>query len=152
MSFVLRNWRAFAVLGLALAIIAALWLYGRSKYQAGYEAARDEIQSQLETERQHQKEIYQEVQRQHEQQIAQVRKDAARELRGRPIRCVLGDSDQVRVPGDSGAASPGSGDQHAVRADVDLRPQIVRVGETCEQLRQQLIAIKAWQEKQLAPR
>ncbi len=131
----------------ALAIVGGLLYFGHVRYRAGYQAARDELQSELERERQHQKEIYQEVQRQHETEIAQLRKDAARELRGRPIRCVLGDSSEVRVPGDPSATAGGPAGEPAVRADENLRPLIVQRGEAAEQLRRQLMNIKAWQEK-----
>lgn len=116
----------------------------------GYAKAQSEFAAQLERERELRRVIDEETRREYEQALDKVRADAARELRGRSIHCVLGPADPVRAGRDPSAVPSGTADQYALRADVDLRPQIVRVGETCEQLRQQLIAIKARQDARLS--
>lgn len=140
--------RFWPLLAGALALVAVcVWHVSevRQARRAGYEQAHHEFTAQLERERQLWRQIEQETRDGYQSEIDQLRKNAARERRGPAIRCVL--DDKVRTAGDSGGTASSSTDGHAVRADVDLRPEIVRVGETCEQLRQQLIAIKAWQDK-----
>lgn len=77
--------------------------------------------------------------------IEQLSQSVSIELRGAPIR--MCNTISVRAPegasGPAGSAEPGP----TVQPSVDLRGQIVRVGETCERMRQQLIAIRALQAK-----
>ncbi|MGQ0834970.1 MAG: hypothetical protein ACT4O5_08655, partial [Gammaproteobacteria bacterium] len=87
------------------------------------------------------------VRQDYETRIADLSAAAARERRGKPIRCVLGDSDEVRTGRDSGGVAAGAAGEPIVRTPVDLRSDIVRVGSACEQMRQQLLAIKARQAK-----
>lgn len=130
-------------------VLLALYAWHASQVtqarKAGYEQAHSELTAQLERERLLWQQIEQETRDVYEGEIDRLHASAARERRGPAIRCVLDGKSQVRTAGDSGGTASGPADGHVVRADVDLRPEIVRVGETCEQLRQQLIAIKAWQ-------
>jgi hypothetical protein len=142
-----RFWPLLAGVLLLVAVYAWHVSEVRQARRAGYEQAHHEFTAQLERERQLWRQIEQETRDGYQSEIDQLRKSAARERRGPAIRCVLDDKSKVRIAGDSGGIASSSADGHAVRADVDLRPEIVRVGETCEQLRQQLIAIKSWQDK-----
>lgn len=129
-----------------LAIVGGIWYFSHVRFQAGYEAATEKMQVELEKERQLRKETDWKVRQDYEARISELNANAVRELRGRPIRCVLGNTGQVRegrdTSGSVGSAAGGS----AVQPPADLRPRLVRAGETCERLRQQLMAIKARQE------
>lgn len=133
----------------ALALVGLLWYAHHAIYQDGYEDAQAAFKAELEAEREHQREINQESERVHEESLAKVRADADRLRRGRAIRCVLGSTGEVRVPETAGIAdgSTASG-QPALQPAVDLRSDLVRRGETCESLRQQVIALQDWIRKQ----
>ena len=140
-----RFWPYLAALGL----LAGAWLWYRRQIHeadvAGYKRAQAEFTAELERMRQHYQDLGQEVQRDHQQRIEKLRAAAARELRRRPIHCMLGGADQVRADQDTGKPPGGSGGRPDVQSDVDLRSRILQQGETCERLRQQLIAIKKLQ-------
>jgi hypothetical protein len=75
--------------------------------------------------------------------IEQLRQSVSIELSGPPIR--MCNAISVRAPEGAGGpvSSPAGGP--TVQPSVDLRPRIVQAGETCERMRQQLIAIRALQ-------
>jgi hypothetical protein len=141
MTLPLRYWKPIALAIAALTVAVVIKRWADSLYERGYEAARAEAQIELDRYRAHQREVNEETERVHQQSIAALRAEVARELRGRPVRvCVPAVA--MRAGADSGS-SPGSpGGESAVRASEDLRPAIVHAGETCERLRQQLIAIR----------
>lgn len=129
----------------ALALLGLLWYAHHAVYQDGYEDAQAAFKAELEAQREHQREINEESDRVHQESLAKVRADADRERRGRSIRCVLGSDGQVRIPETTGspdASTPGG--QPAMQSAPDLRSAIVQRGETCEQLRQQVIALQGW--------
>lgn len=128
----------------ALALVGLLWYAHHAIDQGGYKRAQAEFQKALEVERAHQAEMYIEVDHEYQNRLAQVKADAVRELAGKPIR-MCKPASALRVPGaagspDDGAASGGS----ALSATEDLRPRIVLRGETCEQLRQQVLQLQDW--------
>ena len=106
---------------------------------------QSEAKAELEKWQQHQREIREESDRDYLSQIQTLRAQAEHVRVGKPIRCVLGDSDQVRVPGasDLAYAAAASG-QSVVQPTGDLRGSIVSRGEACEGLRQQVIALQGW--------
>lgn len=138
-----RFWPYVAAAGLLI----GAWLWYRAQineaHETGYRLAQAEYRTELEQMRQHYQDLGQEVQREHYEQVEKLRADAARELRRRPIRCVLGD--EVRADQDPRKPAGGAAGGSDVQPAVDLRSRIVRQGETCERLRQQLIAIKKLQ-------
>lgn len=137
------------IAGALLLIAVAVFVRGylSSVEQRGYDRAKAEYAIELERDRQHRREVDEETERVHQESLSKVRADASRELRGRPIRCMLDAPGKVRAGQNPGKSAGGAGDEHALRANVDLRPAIVRQGETCEALRQQLIQIRERQEK-----
>lgn len=147
MTFLLRYWRLIAVVVAILTVLGALYAWGEGKEREGYDRAQAEMQVQLERERQHQREVNEESERVHQESLAKVRADAARELRRRPIRCVLDSASAVRAGRDPAEPAVGPGGESDVRSAPDLRSIIVQRGEACEGLRQQLIAIRERQER-----
>lgn len=142
-----RFWPYIAGALLLIALTVFVRSYLSSVEQRGYDRAKVEYAIELERDRQHRREVDEETERVHQESLAKVRADASRELRGRSIRCVLGSPGEVRAGQNPGKPAGGAGDEHALRANVDLRPAIVRQGEACEALRQQLMAIRERQEK-----
>lgn len=136
------------IAGALLLIAVYIWFQARlrNEYRAGHKAATAEMQAELDSARQLWRQIDEETEREHATQLQKLRSDAARELRGRPIRCVLGSTGQVRDAKDSGEPVAGAAGESALRNAPDIRSSIVRQGEQCEGLRQQLIAIKSWQD------
>jgi hypothetical protein len=130
----------------AVVVIGAVWYFSHARYTAGYEAATAAMQEELNRERELRKAIDWKVRQDYEARISDLNATVARERRGKSIRCVLGDSGQMRSGRDPGGSADGTAGGSAVRAAADLRPELVHRGETCERLRQQLIAIKARQE------
>jgi hypothetical protein len=141
MTLLLRYWKPIAAAVALLTVAVAIKLWAGLLYERGYEAARVEVQNELDRYRAHQREVNEETERVHEQSIAALRADVARELRGRPIRMCVS-SDEVRAGSNPATSAGSAGGEPALRASADLRPAIVHLGETCEQLRQQLIAIR----------
>lgn len=131
---------------LLIAVAVFVRSYLSSVEQRGYDRAKAEAAIELERDREHRREVDEETEREHQESLAKVRADASRELHGRSIRCVLGTSGEVRAGQNPDKPAGGAGDEYALRADVDLRPAIVRQGEACEALRQQLLQIRARQE------
>jgi hypothetical protein len=129
-----------------VAVIGAVWYFSHARYTAGYEAATAEMRAELNRERDLRKAVDWKVRQDYETRIADLNATVARERRGKSIRCVLGDSGEVRAGRDSGGSADGAAGESAVRTPADLRPELVHRGETCERLRQQLIAIKDRQE------
>lgn len=146
MIFLLRYWRWIAVGVLIIAAIGAILSFGHRQYERGVADAKVELQKELERERELHRQVDWKVRQDYEARIADLNAKSARELRGRPIRCVLGDASEVRQGRDPSGSTDGSTGESAVLTAPDLRSRIVRAGETCEGLRQQLIAIKQRQE------
>lgn len=142
----LRYWRIAAGIGALLAVIGAIAYFSHARYTAGYEAATAAMQEELNRERELRKAVDWKVRQDYETRIADLNATVARERRGKSIRCVLGDSGEVRAGRDPGGSAGGAAGESTVRAAADIRPELVRRGETCERLRQQLITIKARQE------
>jgi hypothetical protein len=143
--FLRAYWKPLFVLVLLIAAIVMLDHWGNTRERAGYEKAQAQAKAELEKWQQHQREIREESERDYLSQIQTLRAQAEHVRVGKPIRCVLGDSNQVRVPGasDLGYATAASG-QSTVQPATDLRGQLVSHGEQCESLRQQVIALQAW--------
>lgn len=143
LSLLRRFWPFIA--GAVLIFSAWLWHLSEmsSARKEGYEQARTEAVAELAAYKAHRDEIEAEVQREHSQTMEDLRKQAARELRGKSIRCVLGDADEVRTGKDTGQPAGSAERESAGGASRNLRAEIVEAGETCERMRQQLIAIRA---------
>lgn len=136
----------------ALLLLGA-WLWYREQLQeadqAGYKRAQAEYTAELENARKQWQKADEETQRDHETQLTKIREDAARELLGRPIRCVRSSPakvSEVRVPTDPGEPAGSPGGEPAGELSENLRPRIVVAGSGCEKMRQQLIVIKARQD------
>jgi len=143
MTFLLRFWpHALA----ALAVVGAVMYFSHVRYKAGYEAATAVMQQELNRERELRKAVDWKVRQDYETRIAELNSQVARARRGPAIRCVLGDPSEVREGRDTSGSAGGATGESAVRAARDIRSDIVQRGETCERLRQQLIAIKARQD------
>jgi hypothetical protein len=130
----------------AVAVIGVVWWFSHSRYTAGYEAATAAMQEELNRERELRKAIDWKVRQDYETRIADLNATVARERRGKSIRCVLGDSSEVRAERDPGGSADGAAGEHALQPPPNIRGDIVQFGGQCEQLRQQLKAIKARQE------
>ena len=143
--FLRAYWKPLCILALIIAAIVTLGAWGNSREKEGYAKAQAQAKAELEKWQEHQREIREESDREYLSQIQTLRAQAEHVRVGKPIRCVLGDSDQVRVSGASelGYAAAASG-QSTVQPTGDLRSSIVSRGETCEALRQQVIALQAW--------
>lgn len=137
-----RFWPYLAVTILLLSV----WVWHLAQVREARQEGRNEALAlaavEIEKAREHWREIEQETQIAHQQQLEKIRANAARELRGRPIRCVLGDANKVRGADDPGKSADGSGGEPTLQPAADLRSRIVHSGETCEQLRQQVISIR----------
>jgi hypothetical protein len=127
-------------------LIGGVLAYGHRQYQRGEQNARADMQAALELERAERKRVDWQVRQSYETRIAELNAQAARERRGAAIHCVRSAASQVRTGPDSAGPTAGASGEPAVRVTEDLRPELVRVGSSCEQLRQQLIAIKERQE------
>lgn len=147
MTFILRYWRVIGAALLLVAFAGAILAYGHRQYERGVADTKADIQTELEKERELHRQIDWKVRQDYETRIADLNASIARERRGRSIRCVLGDSGEVRAGRDPGGSAEGAAGESTVRAPRDLRGDIVQFGGQCEQLRQQLIAIKARQDK-----
>lgn len=143
----LLNWRIVAAIGALLAVIGAIAYFSHARYTAGYEAATAAMQEELNRERELRKAVDWKVRQDYETRIADLNATVARERRGKSIRCVLGESSEMRAGRDTGGSAGSAAGESTVRAAADLRPELVHRGETCEQLRQQLITIKARQDR-----
>jgi hypothetical protein len=130
-----------------VAVVAAVWYFSHARYTAGYEAATAAMQEELNRERELRKAVDWKVRQDYETRIADLNATVARERRGKSIRCVLGDSSEVRAGRDPGGSAGGAAAGSAVRASEDLRSELVRVGEASERMRQKLLAIKARQDR-----
>lgn len=141
-----RFWPVLA----AAALLFAAYLWHLSEVHTAVTQARAEAKAaydaELERDRQHRREIDDEVQLAHQKSLEDVRAAVARELRGRPIRCMLDAASQVRTGRDSGESTGSATGESALRSAPDIRSSLVQRGETCERLRQQLIAIRQRQE------
>jgi hypothetical protein len=146
MTFLLRYWKPIAGALLALFLVGAILSYGHRQYERGVADAQSDARIELEKDRELRRQTDWKVRQDYEARIADLNATVARERRGKSIRCVLGDPGEVRAGRDSGGPTDGAAGESAVRAAADLRPELVHRGETCERLRQQLIAIKARQE------
>lgn len=147
MTFLLRYWKLIGVVVVLLLLAGAILSYGHRQYQRGVADAQEDARIALEKDREQRRQVDWKVRQEYESRIADLNSRIARELRGRSIRCVLGDAGEVREGRDSSGSADGAAGGPAVRASEDLRSRIVQRGETCERLRQQLIAIKARQEE-----
>jgi hypothetical protein len=126
----------------AVAIICAVWYFSHARYTAGYEAATAAMQEELNRERELRKAVDWKVRQDYETRIADLNATVARERRGKSIRCVLGDSGEVRAGRDTGGSVGGAAGEHALQPAPNIRGDIVQFGGQCEQLRRQLQAIK----------
>lgn len=142
----LRYWKPIVGALLVLAFVGAILAYGHRQYERGVADTKAELQSELERERELRRKADWKVRQDYETRIAELGAQAARERNRKPIRCVLGGSGEVRVGRDPSGPAEGAAGEPAVRAAPDIRSDIVRVGETCEQMRRQLLAIKQRQE------
>lgn len=133
-------------IAIAVAVIAGVWWFSHARYTAGYEAATATMRVELDKERELRRQTDWKVRQDYEARIADLSAKSARELRGRPIRCVLGSPSEVRAGSDTGGPAGSAAGEPAVRTPEDLRPLVVQRGSVCEQLRQQLIAIKQRQD------
>jgi hypothetical protein len=86
-----------------------------------------------------------EVRHDYQAKINRLSQSVAIELRGSPIR-MCPPAVSVSAPQDPGGLAGSAGGEPTVRTPPDLRPLIVHRGETCEKLREKLIAIKALQD------
>lgn len=147
MTFLLRYWKPIAGALVVLFLVGAILAYGHRQYERGVSDAKENARIELEKDRELRRQTDWKVRQDYEARIADLSEAAARERRGKSIRCVLGDSGEVRAGRDTGGTAGGTAGEPAVRTAPDIRPELVQRGETCEQLRQQLIAIKARQDK-----
>lgn len=139
-------WIAGALLLIALTVFVRSYL--SSVEQRGYDRAKTEYAAELERERQHRREIDEEIEREHQQKVSalegRVNKLLAR--RNDAIR-MCEPADQVRAGSDPGELAGGAGNGPALRSGPDLQPRLVLYGGGCEKLRQKLIAIRQRQDK-----
>jgi hypothetical protein len=145
--FLRAYWKPLCIIGLAIAAFSILEWWGHSKDQQGYKRAKVEAAAELQKWREHEKEVDAEVQREYWSQMDTLRTQADRLRAGRSIRCVLGNSNQVRDAKHSGGTPESPTGEPALHDTGDIRGTIVSQGERCEALRQQLIAIKSWQDQ-----
>jgi hypothetical protein len=129
-----------------VAVIGAVWYFSHARYTAGYEAATAEMRAELNRERDLRKAVDWKVRQDYETRIADLNATVARERRGKSIRCVLGDSGEVRAGRDPGGSAGGAAGEHALQPPPNIRGDIVQFGGQCEQLRRQLQAIKERQD------
>lgn len=134
-------------IAIAVAVIAGVWWFSHARYTAGYEAATATMRAELDKERELRRQTDWKVRQDYEARIAELNANAARELRGRPIRCVLGNTGQVRAGSNPSGSAGSAAGEPAVQPAADIRSSIVQRGTVCEQLRQQLIAIKSRQDQ-----
>jgi hypothetical protein len=143
--FLRAYWKPLCILALVIGAWLMLAHWGNTRERQGYDRAKVEAAAELQKWREHEKEVDDEVQREYWSQMDTLRTQADKLRTGRSIRCVLGNSNQMRdakhSPGTAGSAEGES----ALHDTGDIRPQLVSQGERCEALRQQLISIKAWQ-------
>ena len=145
MTFLLRNWKFIAGALVLLLMAGGILSYGHRQYQRGMADAREAARIALEKDRELRRQADWKVRQDYETRIAELNSRVSRELRGRAIRCVLDGPGEVRAGRDPGGSTVGAAGEPAVRAAEDLRSRIVQRGQVCEQLRQQLIAIKTRQ-------
>jgi hypothetical protein len=145
-AFALRNWRWIAIAVIFLFMIGGILAYGHRQYERGVADAQEDARVALEKDRELRRQADWKVRQDYETRIADLNAAVARERRGRSIRCVLGDSNEVRAGRDTGGSAEGSTGQPAVQPSGDIRGPLVQFGGQCEALRQQLIAIKARQD------
>jgi hypothetical protein len=146
LMFLRAYWKPLCILALLIAAWLTLLHWGDTRERQGYDRAKVEAAAELQKWREHEKEVDAEVQHEYWSQMDTLRTQADKLRAGRSIRCVLGNSNQVRDAHDS-ATAPGSAEGESALHDTsDLRGAIVSQGERCEALRQQVIAIKAWQD------
>jgi hypothetical protein len=131
---------------LLILMIGGILAFGHRQYERGAADERHAQQTALEAEREARKKADWKVRNYYEGRIAELHARAGIERGGPAIHCVLHAPGEVRSGSDSAGPVEGAGGESAVRADADIRPELVRVGETCEAMRQQLIAIKARQD------
>lgn len=145
LSLAKRFWPA--IVGTLALLAAYLWHVGeikearadeRQKVTLAYQKALQDVITKRE-------ERLSEVHAKYEAQINRLSQSVAIELRGAPIR-MCNYSVSVPAPEDTRAPVESAGGESTVRASRNLRPELVRRGEVCEQLRQQLIAIRALQQ------
>jgi hypothetical protein len=143
--FVRAYWKPLCILALVIGAYGWHKVEVHKAVVATEQRMQAQAKAELEKWQQHQREIREESERDYLSQIQTLRAQAEHVRVGKPIRCVLGDSAQVRIPGasDIGYAAASSG-QSTVQPSSDLRGQLVSHGEQCEGLRQQVIALQAW--------
>lgn len=139
--------RLIAIVAALVIIIAGIVGFGHARYQAGVNHERQLQQAAVAQEREERRRVDWEVRKDYESRIAELNALAGMERRGPAIHCVLRAPGEVRSGSDPAGPADGADGESAVRAAQDLRPELVRVGATCETLRQHLIAIKARQGK-----
>lgn len=128
----------------AVAIVcAALW-FSHARYAAGYQAAKVEEAAAIDRERLHQREVNEEISREHQDTVAALQSRVRSLSRRAPVRLCV-EADQVRDATDTAGAADGAAAGSGVRTSGDIGPELYRYGGQCEQLRQQLLAIKNWQ-------
>lgn len=149
MTFLLRNWKLIAGALLVLAFIGAILAYGHRQYERGVADAKQDMQAELERAREHQREVNEEISREHQDTVAALQSRVRDLSRRAPVR-LCQSTNEVRGA-DPGGAADSAGDGSGLRAGADIGPELYRYGGQCEELRQQLIAIRAWQEKLRAP-
>lgn len=139
--------RLYAYAAAALGLVGLLWYAHHQVYQDGYKDAQAQYAKELETQREHDREINEESDRVHQEKISalqgRINKLLAR--RNDAIR-VCEPTDEVRTGSDSSGTAGSSGDGPVMRSGPDLQPRLVLYGGQCEKLRQQLIDIKKRQE------
>lgn len=145
--FLRAYWKPLFILVLLIAGWWTLAHWGNSREKEGYDRAKAEAVAELQKWREHEKEVDDEVQRGYWQKMDTLRAEADQLRSGRSIRCVLGNSDQVRDAKHPGGTVESPAGESALHDAPDLRGRIVSQGERCEDLRQKLIAIKAWQDQ-----
>jgi hypothetical protein len=132
---------------LVLALVGGIVAYGHQQYRRGHDAAEQAMQAELQREREQRQKVDWEIRRHYEDRIAELSARAGIERRGPAIRCVLDEPGEMRAGSDSAGAAGGAAGESTLRTAQDLRPELVRIGEACERLRQQVIGIKDRQEK-----
>jgi hypothetical protein len=145
--FLRAYWKPLCILALVIGAWLTLARWGSHREHEGYEKAQAEAAAELEKWREHEKEVDDEVQHEYWSQMDTLRTQADKLRTGRSIRCVLGNSNQVRDAKHSGGTAESPTGESALHDTPDLRGAIVSQGERCEALRQQVIAIKAWQDQ-----
>lgn len=146
----MRHWKLIAAVA-ALACI--VWWHFDEVADAREEGALIEraklerkLQEEIARERQHQREVNDEIDRQHYAREAALRRRVNRLLSQSdgPIR-MCEPADQVRAADTASQPHEASADGgSALRAGEDLRPQLVLYGERCEELRRRLIDFQRW--------